>query len=146
MANKTVEMERNVIVTGELIKARRESKEYRGRKQAEKFYISLANVEFTDEQKEIIKGAFVNSGEQFTPTWVKDMNGYVNVSSVYDIPVKHIDGVVEPSIEKSIANGFPFMHAKVKCALTLKDGAIYPKAIQIVEEGNVYDPFSGFES
>lgn len=145
MAKTNKTESKTLIIKGELIKARREAKEFRGRKQAEKFCISLANVVLSDEQKEIIKSAYVNSGENFTPTWVKEMNGYVNLSTSFDVPVKHIDGVTEPSFEKSIENGFPFMHSKVQVALAIKDGAIYPKAIKVDSEGELYNAFADFE-
>lgn len=145
MAKTVKAEEKKVVITGELIKARRESKEFKGRKQPEKFHLSLANVELTEEQKEIVKGAFVSSGENFTPTWVKEMNGYVNLSTTYDIPVKHVDGYTENSLEKAIENGFAFMHAKVKVSLSVKQGAIYPKAVMVLEEGQSYDAFADFD-
>lgn len=145
MAKTTKTEENKVIITGELIKARRESKEFKGRKQPEKFHLSLANVILTEEQKAMIKEAFANAGDNFTPTWVKEMNGYVNLGTTYDIPVKHVDGYVDNSLEKAIENGFAFMHAKVKVSLSVKEGAIYPKAMVVLEEGESYNAFADFD-
>lgn len=137
-------MEKTLVVKGNLIKARRESKEFKGRKQPEKFFLTVANVLLKDEELADLQEAFANSGEKFTPEWVKNFDGYVNVSSKYDIPVMHVDGVTEPSFEKAVNSGFAYMNALVQLSLNIKEGAIYPKAIKILEEGKEYDAFADF--
>lgn len=36
--------------------------------------------------------AYDDCGPKFTPAWLKDAEGFINLSSQYDIPVKNGDG------------------------------------------------------
>lgn len=83
--------------------------------------------------------AFENVGPRLTPSWYKDKTGYINVSSMYDIPVKDINNKVidfDTWISEYNALG-----SKIKMSLTQKDGALYPKAIKVIEDGEERDPF-----
>lgn len=132
MENKTI------AIKGTLIKARRESKEFRGHKTAEKFHLTLANVE--ELPTEIID-AFKDAGDKFTPTFVKKFEGFVNLSTKYDIPMMDTANNRHPSLEDMVNNGFPFMRAEVSVAVAVKDGALYPKAIRFLTDGEEFDPF-----
>lgn len=83
--------------------------------------------------------AFDNVGAKMTPSWFKDKTGYINSASMYDIPVKNARGVVI-SFEDWI-NNYNALGATVKMSFTQKDGAIYPKAIKVITDGEARDPF-----
>ena len=87
--------------------------------------------------------AYENSGSRLTPNWVKDKDGYINLSSKFDIPCKDLRGkaiTFEEFTEKTTALG-----STVKLSLTIKEGAVYPVAFKILEEGEEIDPFEGLE-
>lgn len=87
--------------------------------------------------------AYENSGARLTPNWVKDKDGYINLSSKFDIPCKETRGKVitfEEFTEKTTALG-----SKVKASLAIKDGAVYPVAFKILEEGEEINPFEGLD-
>lgn len=86
-----------------------------------------------------IKPFYENVGSKMTPKWIKEESGYVNVSSKFDIPVKDTFGrqiTFEEFTESATAIG-----SKVKLALTVKEGCVYPTAFVVLEEGEEVDPF-----
>lgn len=86
-----------------------------------------------------IKPFYENVGSKMTPKWIKEESGYVNVSSKFDIPVKDTFGrqiTFEEFTESATAIG-----SKVKLALTVKEGCIYPNAFVVIEDGEEVDPF-----
>lgn len=88
---------------------------------------------------DVIKPFYENVGSKMTPKWVKDESGYVNVSSKFDIPVKDTLGnkiTFEEFTESATAIG-----SKVKLALTVKEGCVYPNAFVVIEDGEEVDPF-----
>lgn len=92
---------------------------------------------------EIFDEFYKTVGNKLTPTWLKERNGYINVSSKFDIPVKTTTGRViefEDLIESTTCIG-----SKIKLALNVKEGATYPISILILEDGEESDPFSMFE-
>lgn len=85
--------------------------------------------------------AFENVGSKLTPAWFKDKTGYMNLASIYNIPVKDIKGreiSFSEFIETETAIG-----SKIKLSVTQREGAIYPKAFVIKEDGEPRDPFEG---
>ena len=83
--------------------------------------------------------AFDNSGAKLTPTWYKNKDGYMNLTSKFDIPVKDTDGKVitfDTWIHEYNAVG-----ALVNIKTIQKDGVIYPSAIVVVEDGEELNPF-----
>ena len=85
--------------------------------------------------------AYDNCGAKLTPTWFKEKNGYVNLSSIYDIPVKDVRGNVltyADWIDAGLCVG-----SEIKVAVTDKDGAVYPIAIVVLSNGEPFDPFEG---
>ena len=111
----------------------------------EKGYI-IKTSEGDVETKAIIVDAFKESGKKFTPSWVTEFEGYVNLSTVYEIPFKdNVNNATGASIEDYIADGFQWLGAKVSVSVNVKDGALYPKAMIISEEGKEFDPFADFE-
>ena len=83
--------------------------------------------------------AFENSGSKLTPTWYKNKDGYMNLTSKFDIPVKDTNGKVitfDTWIHEHNVVG-----AVVNIKTIQKDGVIYPSAIVVVEEGEELNPF-----
>ena len=133
------------VVKGKLITCKREVKEFKGKEVKEKLYLTLAEVTLNDEKMKGIKDAFKDSGKNFTPDWVKNFKGYVNLSTEYPVPCKDISGNTFDSIEDFIkSEKFPWMGAEVKVALNIKEGAIYPISLIFISEGEAFDPFAAF--
>lgn len=139
MQNET----KKLIVTGKLIKFRREAKTFKGKKSEPKLYITLSDVKLSDDDLKMCKEAFKTSGEKFTPDWVKDFKGYVNTSTTFELPCKDYKGV-ESDVEK-YAEGNDLYNAICRLQLVIKEGAIYPKALMIDTAGEPYNAFADFE-
>ena len=133
MAKETIKKEMSVIVVeGIIVEARhgktRYSEELKNRVALKSDSIPYDKIT-----------AFENVGPRLTPSWFKDKTGYINVSSMYDIPVKDInDKIIDFDDWISEYNA---LGSKVKMSLTQKDGALYPKAIKVLENGEDRDPF-----
>ena len=87
--------------------------------------------------------AFDKSGERLTPTWFKERNGYMNLSSIYDVPVKVGGGRVVTFEEW--CSEYDVIGAIINIKITEKDGAVYPTAIMVLESGEKINPFEGME-
>lgn len=144
---ETKKENKKIIVKGKLIKCVRKAKTFKGVTGKEKLYLTIAEVELSDEQKEALKECYKDSGTKFTPEWVKNFEGYVNVSTVYDLPYSdQVNNKQGESLEDYIADDFDkWCGASVGLSLNLKEGAVYPKALMIYEEGKEFDPFADFE-
>lgn len=133
MAKETIKKEMNVIVVeGIIVEARhgktRYSEELKNRVALKSDSIPYDKI-----------AAFENVGSRLTPSWFKDKTGYLNVSSMYDIPVKDInDKIIDFDVWISEYNA---LGSRVKMSLIQKDGALYPKAIKVLENGEDRDPF-----
>lgn len=135
-----------MIINGKLIACKREVKEFdKKRRSEEKLFITLAEVELEDKQLEEFKEAFKDSGKNFTPDWVKDFKGYVNVSTKYELPFRDLEGNEFNSIEVSIASGLAWVGADVKMSLNIKEGAIYPNSIVFMSDGKAFNAFAEFD-
>lgn len=134
-----------MIIKGKLITCKREVKEFNGKSGKEKLYITLAESEVSEEQWDEIKAAFEESGKKFTPDWVKNFKGYVNVATEYKLPCKDPNHKAYDSVE-DFAKDFAWMGAPCKLSLTVKDGAIYPNALVFTGEGKKFDPFAEFDN
>ena len=140
-----------MLVKGKLIDCKRTVKEIRDKKGKsqktdEKLFISLAEVELTEKQQKELLDVFQGSGEKFTPEWVKNFQGYVNTSTKFELPVRDTDGHDFDSIEEYVEDGNAVLGAEVILSLNLKDGAVYPKAIQMLTEGTPYNAFDELDS
>ena len=85
--------------------------------------------------------AYEGVGNKLTPSWFKDKTGYINLASIYNIPVMGVKGEImtfEEFTENERAIG-----SKVRMSITQKEGSVYPKAIKILELGEERDPFEG---
>ena len=85
--------------------------------------------------------AYKEVGNKLTPAWYKDRTGYINLASIYNIPVMGIKNEImtfEEFTENERAIG-----SKIRMSITQKEGSVYPKAIKILELGEERDPFEG---
>ena len=136
-----------MVIKGKLITCKRQVKEFKGKESKEKLYITVAEAELSKKQKEELTAAFKDAGKNFTPDWVKNFKGYVNVATEFELPCKDIDGNEYGSVERFIKEeNFPYMGAVVKISLNVKDGAVYPNAIIFLSEGKPYNPFAEFDN
>ena len=84
--------------------------------------------------------AFDNSGSKLTPSWFKDQNGYINLNSIYEVPIKDSKGKVIDF--ETWLNGYDVLGSIVVVKIKQKDGAVYPIAIKVIEDGEDRDPFA----
>ena len=132
-----------MIIKGKLIKCARTVKEFKGKAQPEKLYITLAEVKKLDDE---IVEAFKDSGKTFTPDWVKNFEGFVNLATRYDLPARDLkDRQFDSVLDMFADEQFPWMGAEVGVSCNVKEGAIYPKAIKFYTEGTEFDAFSEFD-
>lgn len=136
-----------MVIKGKLITCKRQVKEFKGKETKEKLFVTLAEVEFTKKQKDELTAAFKDAGKNFTPSWVKSFEGYVNLATEFELPCRDIDGNEYHSVERFIKEeNFPYMGAEVKVSLNIKEGAIYPIALIFLSEGKPFNPFSEFDN
>lgn len=132
-----------MVIKGKLIKCARSVKEFKGKAQPEKLYITLAEVKKLDDE---IVEAFKDSGKTFTPDWVKNFEGFVNLSTQFDLPARDLkDRQFDSVLDMFADEQFPWMGAEVGISCNVKKGAIYPKAIKFYTEGKEFDAFSEFD-
>ena len=135
-----------MIIKGKLIACKREVKEFdKKRKSEEKLFITLADAVISDDQMKELQDAFKDSGAKFTPEWVKNFEGYVNLSTKFELPCRDIEKNEHNSIESAIAGGLKWMGADVKCSINIKEGALYPNAILFLSEGSAFNAFAEFD-
>ena len=131
--NKKTTNSREIVGTFTLKKAFIGSTKY---DDEEKARITLYNAEFDYSQIT----AYDETPAKMIPSWYKDAEGYINLSSKYDIDVLTPDGrriVFRDLIEE----GEALHDAKVVAKMIQKDGAVYPLALKILEYGEERDPF-----
>lgn len=135
-----------MIISGKLIACKREAKEFdKKRRTDEKLFITLAEVELTKDQMIAIQDAYKDAGAKFTPDWVKDFKGYVNLSTKFNLPVRDTEKKEHASIEDAIADGLKWLGAQVRVSINIKEGAIYPSAIVMDSEGEAPNAFGEFD-
>lgn len=83
--------------------------------------------------------AYDNVGAKLTPSWLKEKDGYINCSSIYDVPV--MDTRLKKISFTDWMENYNTIGSKVLVKIKQKDGAIYPEAIKVLEDGEERDPF-----
>ena len=134
---ETKETKKQVIVEGIITSARF------GKSRFDETEKNRLSVKSYDIPYEIFDEFYKTVGNKLTPTWLKERNGYINVSSKFEIPVKTVNGRIitfADLIETTTCIG-----SKIKLALNVKEGATYPISILILEDGEENDPFAMFE-
>lgn len=135
-----------MIIKGKLIECKRQEKEFdKKRRTEEKLFIALAEVELSDKQMEELKEAFKDAGKNFTPGWIKDFEGYVNLSTKYEMPYRDLEGNEYNSIEGGIASGLAWVGAEVAVSVKIKEGAVYPQSLVFKSEGTAFNAFAEFD-
>ena len=134
-----------MVIKGKLITCKRQIKKFEKAETKDKLWITLAEVELKKEKLKTLEDAFKDSGKKFTPDWIKNFNGYVNVSTDFALPCKDLEGGEHESIEEFIKE-FPYMGAECKISINIKEGAVYPVSLVFLGEGKPYNPFSEFDN
>lgn len=83
--------------------------------------------------------AYEKVGSKLTPSWFKNREGYMNLSSVYDVPVRTENNSVIP-FSDWIESCNP-INSEVNVKIIQKDGACYPVAIDVIKDGDEQNPF-----
>ena len=125
---------KDVIVEGKVVSAYYGTTKYDDNK---KYRLSIYSevIDYTEFT------AFDNSGAKLTPAWFKEQKGYINLSSLFDIPVMNTDG--EEMTTQEWLDTKKAVHSFIKVKVSQKEGAVYPAAIIVVEDGEEADPFAG---
>ena len=134
-----------MLIKGKLITCKRQVKSFDKKETKNKLWITLAEAELSEDKLNKLKEAFAESGKKFTPDWIKNFEGYVNVSTDFALPCKDLEGNEHESLEEFIKE-FPYMGAEVKISITVKEGAVYPSALIFLSEGKAYNPFAEFDN
>lgn len=83
--------------------------------------------------------AYKNVGSKLTPTWLKKREGYINLASVYDVPVRTENNRVI-TFSDWIEECNP-VNSEVNVKVIQKEGACYPVAIDVNKDGDEPNPF-----
>lgn len=135
MKTQEVKKMNNIIVEGTIVSARFGSNKFDDNN---KYRIAIESDSIDYDSIH----AYDNVGSKLTPTWFKDKTGYINLSSIYDIPIQDVNGK-RIDFEEWIGEDHNALGSKVKVSIKQKEGALYPIAIKVIEEGEERDPFEG---
>ena len=83
--------------------------------------------------------AYKNVGSKLTPSWLKTREGYMNLASIYDIPVR-TENNREITFSDWTSECNP-ISSEVNVKVIQKEGACYPVAIDVIKDGDVQNPF-----
>lgn len=88
--------------------------------------------------------AYDESKDRYIPTWYNNQEGYINLSTDYDIPVllpdrrTTLSGWMDEQGETYSCRG-----SVVRIKIIQKKGAVYPAALKVLEPGEPYDATAG---
>ncbi len=105
----------------------------------EKYFVSILTSLDAATRAEIKDRYFAEAKEKYIPEPFREIQDgpcYFNLKSLYEIPVfKQGEGNKKYSYEDVIemGDGLPPYGSTVKLSMRLKEGAIYPLALQIIE-------------
>ena len=122
----------NVIVEGVIVSARYGSTKFDDRNKY-RFSIKSDNIPYD----EIV--AYEGVGTKMTPAWFINQDGYINLASIYSIPVLNSEGIKTET--EAWFNTDNVIGSKVRVSIRQKEGAVYPVAIKVLEDGEERDPF-----
>lgn len=122
----------NVIVEGVIVSARYGSTKFDDRNKY-RFTIKSDNIPYD----EIV--AYEGVGTKMTPAWFINQDGYINLASIYSIPVLNSEGIKTET--DAWFNTDNVIGSKVRVSIRQKEGAVYPVAIKVLEDGEERDPF-----
>lgn len=124
---------KDLIIQGVIVSARYGSNKF---DDTNKYRIAIKgdNIPYDDIH------AFDSAGSKLTPSWYKNRDGYINLNSIYNIPIKDTKGKVIDFEEWQ--DNYNVLGALVVVKMKQKEGAIYPLAIKVIEDGEDRDPFA----
>jgi len=129
--------QKTAIVTGTLVKATHGASRYDD-KAKYRLSIKLSDPDLTE-----FEPVYAETPKKLQPKWFKEETGYISLNSLYDIPTMDPSGK-EVMLSDIMASDFTLIGAEVGVSVVLKDGAVYPKSIRIIAEGEPSDPFADF--
>jgi hypothetical protein len=129
--------QKTAIITGTLVKATHGASRYDD-KVKYRLSIKLSDTDLTE-----FDAVYADTPKKLQPKWYKDETGYISLNSNFDIPTMDPKGS-EVMLSDIMASDFTLIGAEVGVAVVLKDGAVYPKSIRIIAEGEPSDPFADF--
>lgn len=83
--------------------------------------------------------AYKNVGSKLTPTWYKKREGYMNLASLYDVPVRTEDNC-KITFSDWLSEYNP-ISSEVTVKVIQKEGTCYPVAIDVIKDGEEINPF-----
>lgn len=137
-----------MVIKGKLITCKREAKSFNGKKESkEMLHLTLAEVDLSKKQLDELLEAFKDSGKKFTPDWLQDFKGYVNLKTQFDLPCRDLEGGEHGSVEDFLVDSkFPYIGAEVKISVKKAEGALYPNSLMFLSEGKPFNPFAEFDN
>ena len=129
--------QKTTIITGTVVKATHGASRYDDKV---KYRIS---VKLSDPDLTEFEPVYADTPKKLQPKWYKEETGFISLNSNFDIPTMDPKGS-EVMLSDIMASDFTLIGAEVGVAVVLKDGAVYPKSIRIIAEGEPTDPFADF--
>ena len=129
--------QKTAIITGTVVKATHGASRYDDKV---KYRLS---IKLSDPDLSVFDGVYADTPKKLQPKWYKDDTGYISLNSNFDIPTMDPSGK-EVMLSDIMATDFTLIGSEVGVAVVLKDGAVYPKSIRIISEGEPTDPFADF--
>lgn len=129
--------QKTTIITGTVVKATHGASRYDD-KVKYRLSIKLSDPDLTE-----FEPVYAETPKKLQPKWYKEETGYISLNSIYDIPTMDPSGK-EVMLSDIMASDFTLIGSEVGVAVVLKDGAVYPKSIRIIAEGEPTDPFADF--
>lgn len=83
--------------------------------------------------------AYEKVGTKLTPSWFKKREGYMNLATGYDLPVRTENSRVIP-FSDWIEDCNP-INSEVNVKIIQKEGVCYPVAIDVIKDGEEQNPF-----
>lgn len=87
--------------------------------------------------------AYDDAPDKWVPTWYKDADGYMNLSSQFDIAFQ-IEGqrsTMSEFLEDAAEKGYSCTGSVADVKIRQTDGAVYPVAVKVLSLGEERDPF-----
>lgn len=129
--------QKTTIVTGTITKCTHGASRFDDKV---KYRLSL---KLSDPDLSDFEEVYKDTPKKLQPKWYKDETGYITLNSNFDIPTMDPKGA-EVMLSDIMASDFTLIGAEVGVSVVLKDGAVYPKSIRIIAEGEPSDPFAEF--
>ena len=130
------------VIKGTLINVRKGTSKYDDKIKT-RFSVVLDDSDYT-EFYETCENAYADSGSRMTPKWLKERNGYVNLTSNYDVPTKDANNRVT-TLEELIQARADLNGSLAQVCVRIKEGSVYPISIKISAYGEERDLFSCFD-